>query len=69
MVCCISIKFNALINENIVAKIEAKQKDDLKTNLNVISKGKDKTSKKNGSIKRSKFIKENVEQNKTPISI
>ena len=58
MVCYISIKYNAHINENRI--INMVKKNYLTSNLNALSKDKDKISKTPDSFKWQKFIKENI---------
>ena len=69
MGCCVGIKNDALINKNIVVNIEQNENNDLTTSSNELSKDKDKTSKKSDSLKKSKFIQKNDEENKSPITI
>ena len=69
MGCCVGRKNDALINKNIVVNIEQNENNDLTTSSNELSKDKDKTSKKSDSLKKSKFIQKNDEENKSPITI
>ena len=64
MGCCVGMRQNALINENLVVDKEQNEKNDITTSSNEFLKEKDKNSKKSDSFKQSNF-----EENKTPYLI
>ena len=50
MGCCVGMRQNALINENLVVDIEQNEKNDITTSSNELLKEKDKNSKKSDSF-------------------
>ena len=68
MGCCVGIRHNFPVDKNIFVNIEQSEKNDLTTSSNELFKDKDKTLKKSDSLKQSKFIEKNDEENKTPIT-
>ena len=61
MGCCVGMRQNALINENLMVDIEQNEKNDITTSSNELLKEKDKNSKKSDSFKHSKFIQKDLE--------